>query len=190
MYRFPVRIVAAAIGLAGISTALPAASPPPDGGTISIEKKVVEGDDSPATPMFVDAAGEALAEKGFTILQDPGHAAYVAELTLRRVEVGTGSAKVRAGSGTTMPGGAHGSVGAGVVIPLSTGKSTLVPLHRIELDMRIVKRGEDAVIWHGSAVTVRAAAPGKDADEAAVRDLSKALLRSYPVESEGAVSIP
>jgi hypothetical protein len=189
MRKGPVRIVALAIALAPIWTgSLPAA--PPAGGTISIEPRTADGDYDSSMQSFVHAASEALATNGFTILEDSGHAAYVAELTLSRAEVGTGTAKVMAGRADVAPGGAPGSVGAGITIPLSTGKSRLVPIQRTRLEMRIRKRGAGGVVWDGVAVTVRAAGTPKGADEAVAADLSEALFRSYPAQPEGVVGVP
>lgn len=166
------------------------AAAPPNGGTISIEPKTADGDYDSATPSFVNAASEALAAKGFTILEDPGHSAYVAELILSRVEVGTASAKASAGSSAVTPGGAYGSVGAGVIIPLPTGKSRLVPVQRTRLEMRIRKRGEEGVVWQGVAVTVRPAGTKKGANDVVASDLSEAVLRSYPAEPKDIVGVP
>lgn len=140
-------------------------------------------------PSFVNAAGEALGAKGFTILLDPGHAAYVAELTLTRIDVGTGSAKAGVGSSTVAP-STSGSVGGGVTVPLSTGKSRLVPLQRIRLEIRIRKRGEEATVWEGAAVTIRAAGTRKGADDMVASNLSEAVLRSYPARIGGVVGVP
>lgn len=189
MRKYPVAIVAAAMALAPLWGGALAAVPP-GGGTISIEPRTADGDYEPATPSFVNAAADALAAKGFTILEDPGHSAYVVELILSRVEVGTGTAKVATGRSSMMPGGAGGSVGAGVVIPLSTGQSTLVPLQRTRLEMRIRKRGETAVVWDGAAVAVRAAGSRKGADDVVAAELSQAVLRTYPAQPEGVVGVP
>lgn len=166
------------------------AAPPPNGGTISIQPAPADGDQGPPTPSILNAASEAFAAKGFTILEDPAHAAYVAELIVSRAEVGTGTAKASAGSAAVLPGGASGSVGAGVTIPLSTGKSRLVPLQRTRLEIRIRKRGEEGIVWHGAATTVRAAGTRKGGDDAVASDLSEAVLRGYPAEPEGVVGVP
>jgi hypothetical protein len=189
MNKCPALIVAAAMALAPMWGGSLSAAAPPSGGTISIEAKAADGDYDSSAPSFVSAAGEALAAKGFTILQDSGHAAYVAELILSRVEVGTGSAKARAGRSAITPGGISG-VGAGVSIPLSTGESRLVPLLRTRMEIRIRKRGEEDVVWHGAAVTIRAAGTRKGADDVVASDLSGALLRSYPAEPEDVVGVP
>ena len=189
MNRRPVSIVSAATLLAATWGAALWAASPPAGGTISVESKAVNGDQDPSMPSFVSAAGEALGAKGFTILQDPGHAAYVAELILSRVDVGTGSAKAGVGSSTVAP-STSGSVGGGITVPLSTGKSRLVALQRIRLEIRIRKRGEQSAVWTGAAITVRAAGTRKGADEKVASDLSEAVLRSYPATIGGLVSVP
>jgi hypothetical protein len=189
MNRYAVPILAAAMALVPLWGGAPAATPP-NGGTISIEPKTGDGEYDPSTAAFVGAASDALAAKGFTILPDPGHAAYVAELVLSRVDVGTGSAKVRAGKAGGTRGGSYGSVGAGITVPFTTGETRLVPLQRIQVEMRIRKRGEPEVIWNGAAVTVRAAGTRKGADDMVAADLSTALLRSYPVRIEEVVGVP
>jgi hypothetical protein len=187
-YRLP--IVAAFLALVPVWGGSLAAAAPPGGGTISIEPKTGDGDYDRSMPAFVSAASDALAAKGFTILEDAGHSAYVGELILSRVAVGTGTAKVPAGRATAGGGGPGPSVGAGVVIPFSTGASALVPLVRTRLELRIRKRGADGVVWDGAAVTVRAAGTKKGADEPVAVDLSEALLRGYPTEPEGVIGVP
>jgi hypothetical protein len=190
MRKCAVGIVAAMMALMPILGGSLSAAAPPGGGTISIEPRTADGDYDSAMPAFVNAAGEALAAKGFTNVEDSGHAAYVVELILSRVEVGTGRAKVPAGSAAVAPGGASGSVGAGVVIPFSTGASLLVPVLRTRLEMRIRKRGAEGIVWDGAAVTVRAAGTRKGAEGLVASDLSEAILRSYPAEPEGVAGVP
>lgn len=187
MTRPTKRIAAAAMAWAMISAGpLPAAAPPA-GGTISVERAVGVVD-APA-PVFVDAAGAVLAAKGFTILDDPRHSALVVDLSLSRTDVGTGSAKLPRRRGTVAP-GAYGGVGMGITIPLSARHAQSVPLERIQLELRMRKRGTGAVLWHGAAVTVRAAGTSQGADEVIAADLSNAILRDYPTEPPGVVSVP
>ncbi len=190
MNKRAILIMAGAMALMPVWGGAVSAADPPAGGTISIEPKTADGEYDSSVRTFVGAASEALASKGFTILEDAGHAAYVAELVLSRVEVGTGTAKASAGHSDASPGGPGSSVGAGVVIPLPTGKSRIVPLQRIRLDLHIRKRGESGIVWDGAAVTVRAAGTKKGADETVASDLSEALLRSYPAQPEGVVGVP
>jgi hypothetical protein len=159
------------------------AGPPPEGGTISIEPQVV--DESHDAPMrsFIDAASAALTAKGFTVFNDPGHAASVVELIWSRDDVGTGLARV--------PGQRAASVaGTGVAIPLSTGASQVVRLQRTRLEMRMRKRGEAGIVWDGVAVTVRASDIQRGTDEMIASDLSRALLQSYPAQPKDVVGVP
>jgi hypothetical protein len=173
--------LALALGWGGPSSA----AAPPTSGTISIETE-------PGTsrPAFLNAIGQAFEDKGFTVLKQPGHAAFVAEIDIGQVEVGTGSARVPTTGSTVTPGDSPGSVGVGVRIPLPTGKSSLVPLERTRLEIRIHKRGEQADLWQGAAVTVRAAGTRKGQDAAVASDLAQAILRNYPAQPEGVIGVP
>jgi len=163
---------------------------PPAAGTISVEVKPADAELAPSVQAFVNAADEALAAKGFTILEQPGHAAFEAELSLSRERVGTGSAKVPAERAVVTPGDSPDRVGAGIRIPLRTGKSQLVPLERTRLEFRIRKRGEEAVMWQGTAVTVRAGGTQKGEDEVVASDLAEAILRGYPAQPQEVIGVP
>ncbi|HMI18972.1 MAG TPA: hypothetical protein VK533_05455 [Sphingomonas sp.] len=189
MHKRSVPIVAALVALAPIWGGPLSAAAPPAGGTISIEPKTADGDYDRSMPAFVNAAADALATKGFTILEDPGHSAYVVELILSRVAVGTTSAKTPSGKPSVGGGGPGPSVGAGVVFPLGSGVAQ-VPVLRTRLELRIRKRGADGVVWDGAAVTVRAAGTKTGADAPVAAALSEAVLRSYPAQPEGDAGVP
>lgn len=186
MKRFTASITAALMALSPLGAQTPA----PDGGTISFETKADDVVGATAAAVFANAAGDAFAARGFTVLPDPGHAAYVVQLIIHRADVGTGAVKAPHEKVSAAPGGAYGSVGAGVTIPLSTGKSTLVALQRTELEMRMTKRGAGGMVWHGAAVTVRPARTREGADEAVSRALSEAIVSAYPTQREGIVGVP
>lgn len=176
------RIVACAMALASIwCGSLPAATPPTSG-TLSIETGAVDPDLAASMPLFVEAVGEALTARSFTLLEEPGHAAFVVEIGVTRDQVGAASAKVSAGRAQILPGR--------VMIPLSTGKSTLVPLQRTRLDVRFRKRGEDSVTWQGAAITVRAARTAKGEDKVVAADLIQAILHAYPAQSGDVIGVP
>lgn len=172
----------ATIALALVPAGALAASPPPEGGTISIEAKTVDGSYDASLQAFVDAASQALTARGFTVFEDSGHAASVVELLLSRDRVGTGLAK-SAGQGVS-------AFGTGVSVPLSTGASELVKLQRTRLELRIHKRGDTAIVWDGAAVTVREAGTRAGTDATVAADLSRALLQPYPVEPKDVVGVP
>ena len=156
---------------------------PPQGGTISIQPKTTDGDYDASLTAFADAAAAALAARDFTVLDDTGHAAYVVELLLGREDIGTGLARV--------PGQrAAAVVGLGVAVPLSTGRSDVVPLRRTRLEMRVRRRGEAAIVWDGAAVTIREASTRTGADGAVATDLVGALLQAYPAQPRTVIGVP
>lgn len=184
MTRFTRSALAPIMALASIAGGASwAASPPPNGGTIAIEPRTGDGEYDPSMPSFVSAATAALNAKGFTILDDPNHTAYVGELTLSRTAVGTGFGKDRGGANV-------GVAGTSVVVPFSTGQSSVVTLERTRLELRIHKRGEDGTVWDGTVVTVRATGTKKGTDDAVATDLSQALLQIYPTVPTEVVGIP
>lgn len=172
-------VVAVALALA--APAYGAAVAPPNGGTIAIEPRTADGEYDPALQSFVAAASRVLTDKGFTVFEDAGHAAYWGELTLSRAAVGTGLARD--------PNAAKVGVGAGLVVPMSTGNSNVVTLRRTRLELKIRKRDGD-VVWSGAAVTVRPAGTPKGTNETVAADLSAALLQGYPAQPEDVVGVP
>ena len=183
------RTIIGALALASIWCGSLSAAEPPTSGTFSIEAKADDPDLAASMPMFVAAVGDALTTRGFTLLEEPGHAAFVVEIGVTRDQVGTASAKVPASHSQILP-GASPAVGAGIVIPFPTGKSTLVPLQRTRLDVHIRKRGEEGVTWQGAAVTVRAARTAKGTDKTVAADLIRAILRAYPAQPEDVIGVP
>ncbi|SFP45079.1 hypothetical protein [Sphingomonas rubra] len=154
---------------------------PAAGGTVAITATATHEGDPPAA-IAVDAAAKAFGLRGFTILNDPAHAAYVAEVVATRAAVGT--AVVQGRSGQALP------TGGGVSIPISKGKSVLVPLQRTRVEIRIRRRGEQAVLWHGAAVTVRSTGALNGGVDQVAFALSQAALSSYPTQTAGEISVP
>lgn len=176
------------IALTAAAIILCAASAPPNGGTISIEPITGDAASEPAALGMADGVSEALGAHGFTMLSDPGHSAYVAEVTLSRTGVGTGSVTVSNGRAAVAP-GLFGAAGGGITVPLSAGHTRSVALERFQLELRIRKRGSGTIVWHGVAVTVRAL-DGRSSWGMIASMLSEAVLRSYPYEPQGTVSVP
>jgi hypothetical protein len=175
--------LAVAVALLLTPTLLAAAPPatPPAGGTIAIQPGTADGEYDPSLHTFIDAASKTLTAKGFTVFDDPAHAAYWGELTLIRAPVGTGFARD--------PNAARPSVGAGIVVPMSTGNSNVVTLQRTRLELRIRKR-DGEVVWKGAAVTVRPSGTPKGSAATVASDLSAALLQEYPVEPADVLGVP
>lgn len=166
------------------------AATPPTAGTFSVEAKGGEEQlGASAMTVFASAVARAFEAHDFVDLGDPGHAAYAVDFAVAREDVGTGRAKGVTG-GATAQGGAPNAVGVGVRIPFGTGASTVVPLQRTRLEIRLHKRGDDSILWQGAAVTVRGAGTRKGTDEAVATDLSEALLRFYPNPPPEAIGVP
>lgn len=186
MRKWPGSLAAAALLLPTSLFNLVRASEPQTLGTISVEARPVDPDLNASVAMFVEDVSKVLADKGFTTIEGAGHARLVADLSLTRIQVGTTTAEVPVAGSQVVSGGSSSRVGGGINVALPTSKVRPVPLQQTRLEIRIKRRGEDNVIWHGAALTIRAA----EQDRAVSSDLAAAALRTYPDQPEGVVSIP
>lgn len=154
----------------------------PRGGTIAISAQPQTDPGDRLTASVAQMVSTTLGTKGFTLLGDPDHAAYLAEVSVERTDIGTSVATAATGRAL--------ATGGGVSIPLSRGSTVLAPLQRITVQVSIRRRGDQTVLWHGAAMTVR---PGRiqggGADDLS-SSLSQAALSSYPVQAPGTISIP
>jgi hypothetical protein len=174
------------LAIALILPTMTLAATPPVEGTMSVEATTMDGGPAPSPDIYRDAAARALADKGFTLLEGAGHAAFTMQLAVSTSEAGTGEAQVATSGSKVAKGGVSGAVGSAFNIPMPSGKSRLVALERTQLDMTLRKRGSEEIVWHGTALTVRSAAtPGTTAD-----DLCNALLRQYPAQPEAVIGVP
>jgi hypothetical protein len=141
-------------------------------------------------PAFVEAVGEALAAREFILIEGAGHARLVADLSLSRTDVGATTTKVARARPAIVPGGYSSRAGASLNFALPKGESKTVPLQQTRLDISIKRRGEDDVMWHGSAITVRPADTAEGREDKVASDLSAAIFRGYPTQSETVISVP
>lgn len=166
------------------------AAEPPLSGTVSVEATAVEPGLKAAVAIYADAVGRALAAKEFTLLADPGHSRYVVDLKLSYADAGTTTGKVPVKGASAEPGGSARSVGGSLNIALPTGKTKTMALRETRLEISIRKRGEPALLWHGTAMTVRGADAPQGQDAAVAAALSEALFKAYPAQSETVISVP
>ncbi len=155
-----------------------------------MEATAVEPGVGSSLPAFVEAVRKALAAREFILLDDAGHARFIADVKLTRVEAATGVTKVPVAGRSAVAGGASSMVGGGVNFSLPTRKTKSASLLQTRLEIRIRKRGEQDEMWHGAAMTVRAADTVDGADGALARDLAEAIFRDYPAQSESIASVP
>lgn len=85
-----------ALGLWGKISSSKSATPPTEG-TQSVEVTSEGAGQEDASELFADAAEAILGQKGFTLLDDPLHSAYIVSISLSRSKLGTGSVKISAG---------------------------------------------------------------------------------------------
>ncbi|MDO6414618.1 hypothetical protein Q4F19_09520 [Sphingomonas sp. BIUV-7] len=162
----------------------------PVSGTISMRAMQSGNSARSLEAPFVNAVGQAFSDRGFTTLDGQGHARFTADIKVSRDQLGTTSAAasksrsgLRSGEGTNV-------VGAGLSFSLPSSKSRIVPLLRTRLEVQIRRQGDQAVLWKGAAVTVRPGSTPTGDDGAVAADLSDALLRGYPAQSDEVISIP
>lgn len=177
---------ATALLMQALPAGLARAQEPQALGTISVEATPADPALGASISTFVEAVGKALTDKGYTTIEGAGHARFVADLSLTRAEIGTTTAKVPVTGSQLISGGASSRVGGGASILLPTSKTRSVPLQETRLEVRIRKRGEDKVIWHGAALTIRAAGQ----DRVVSANLARAVFQTYPNQPDGIVSIP
>lgn len=181
MAQGTIRMLASGAALMAAATHASAATPP-SGGTIAITSPDEADPDDAFDRQAREAATARLGDRGFTILNDRDHAAYVAEVITSRSDVGTSVTRARRDAPAVL--------GSGVNIPLASGKSSFVAMQRTTVEIRIRKRGSPAVLWHGSAVTVRPGPQSAAKSQSLAAELSQAALTSYPVMTGTAISIP
>jgi hypothetical protein len=178
------RPILAVVGAVSALVATPAAPElaSRSAGTVAIAPQTGYADEDPLDQVSADAALTALGMRGFTLLNDPAHAAYIAEVITTRTEVGTAVAK----ASTERP----YMTGGGVNVPISGRKSVLTPLQRTMIEIRLRERGSERIIWHGAAMTVRSEGARDGGPEQVAYALSQAVLSSYPAQTSAAISVP
>jgi hypothetical protein len=175
-------MASAACAVIAATPALAAPTSPPRGGTIAVV--AADGDQADAAMAAIarEAVMTALGDKGFTILDDRDHAAYIAEVVAERSNVGTSVTRKRGEAASVM--------GGGINIPLKANGAALVAMQRLAIEIRIHKRGDTASLWHGAAVTVRSVEPSPTVAERLAVQLSQTALNAYPTIVDTAISVP
>lgn len=182
------RIIAGAgIAALALSTARPTPAMAAEGeGTIAITSPDESAPRDRWDRVARAAVSETLGERGFTILDDPAHAAMVAQVSVTRDDVGTAIG--------TSPRQPSSVSSGGVTVPLSGGGAALATMQRTTIDIRIRRRGDGngdgRISWHGAAVTVRPAPRDAAAADRLALALSRAALSTYPRSVEAPIGIP
>lgn len=190
MAKTMTRILWAACVLATSPICPLAAATPLEPGTISLETSSVHPAPGYSVDAFVDAVGEGLANRGYTMLEGHGHARLVAELLLTQVEIGTANTKVSQTGKPTVAGRGVAGVGGNMTVSLPSGKLKVVPILQTRLEIRIKRLGEEDIVWSGTALTVRPSNSGNGREKIVAADLVKAIFGAYPSQPESVITVP
>lgn len=173
---------------AALAPAQAAEAAPVTPGTVSIELSAEKP--STADRVFADAVEQVLIDKGFTALPGAGHGRYVASVTVTRTARGAVTSDVPIDRTSASPGTTGRGVGATLGVALPSDKSRVGNLMATELQVRILRRGEDQPAWEGRAITAQVAGTRGDAPATVAPKLAQALFRNFPGDSNQSVSVP
>ncbi|HWK35516.1 hypothetical protein, partial [Sphingomonas sp.] len=144
-------------------------------------------------PAYAEAVGHALAEAGFTLLRQPGHARYAAEITVTQEAHGSVIAEAPRRPPWVSGGTQSGRTGGSVSVPLPSGKGQVSTLVSTAIEIRIRQRADAddaAPRWSGRAATAQATGTREGAPAAVAAKLVGALFRNFPADSGLSISVP
>jgi len=155
-------------------------------GTVTVEPLPDEAGSPEARLLFAEAVESALNDANFLALPADNRGRYVARMKLsRRAE---GSVAVNAAEP-----GADGNVGdwgAALRVTLPSGKRQMRSLIVTELEIEILRRDGMQAVWTGRALTVKPQGTPGDMPAALAKKLADAVMRVFPEQMEGPVSVP
>jgi hypothetical protein len=182
-----VAILAAMTPAASAPAAQEAVAPSPVApGTITVEPLPDTRGSPEARRLFAEAVERALVDREFLALPTGNRGRYVARMKLsRRAE---GSVAVNAAE----PGADAnvGNWGAALRVTMPSGKQHIRSLIVTELEIEILRGGGMQPVWAGRALTVRPQGTPGDAPAAVAKALADAVMRAFPEQMEGPVSVP
>ena len=174
--------------LAAAVTLMPATSETtaPAPGTIAIVATDAQTTADPIMATFLAVIRRALLRTEFLPLPDGGHGRYVARVAVSQTSP---SVVASAGSGSATTSNVTHS-GNGLSWRLPSGKRQLHDLIVTRLDVVVVRRSDDHVVWTGRATTARIEGTQAGMPEAVAAALSEVLFRQFPRSLPGPVSVP
>jgi hypothetical protein len=158
-----------------------AADSAPVPGTITTSVDDPDGA-TPINAVFDDAVKQALLAAHFMVLPGKDHGRYVAVLSVSHRGLGV----VR----TPATGQSASVTGAAVSVGLSSHKWDLQELAETKLEVRIFRRGEAQVAWHGAALTTAIDNTVSGQPSVVAQKLANALFRQYPMTSDTPIGVP
>lgn len=180
------RIAAALFAALAAVAAAPAAQDAVAPGTITVEPLPDDAASPEARRLFAEAVERALVDRDFLALPGDNRGRYVARMKLsRRAE---GSVAVN----DAEPGadGNLGDWGASLGVTLPSDKRQVRSLIVTEFQIEILPRDGARPVWSGRALTVKPQGTPGDTPAALAKKLANAVMRVFPKQMEGPVSVP
>lgn len=174
--------------LAAAVTLMPATSETtaPAPGTIAIVATDAQKMADPIMATFLAVIRRALLRTEFLPLPDGGHGRYVAKVAVSQTSLGVVAS---AGSGSATASNLTHR-GNGLSWRLPSRKRQLHDLIVTRLDVIVVRRSDDLVVWTGQATTARIEGTPAGMPAVVAAALSEALFRQFPRPLPGPVSVP
>jgi hypothetical protein len=175
-------LLAAAVTLMPVASETTAPAP----GTIAIVARDAETTVDPTVATFLAVIRRAILQTAFLPLPDGGHGRYVAKVAVSQTSPGVVSS---AGSGSAAASNVTHR-GNGLSWRLPSRKRQLHDLIVTRLDVIVVRRSDDHVVWTGQATTARIEGTPAGMPAVVAAALSEALFRQFPCPLPGPVSVP
>lgn len=155
-------------------------------GTVSLQPLAKEQGPAETRRIIEDEVQRALMDANFIALPAGGQGRYTARVTMTRVQRGTITSTAKPARAS----GGLGNWGGGLAVSMPTRKAQLRALILSELTIELVRRGETTPAWTGRATTAQAEGTEADTPANLARKLASVVLRQFPAQSDGAVSVP
>lgn len=155
-------------------------------GTIAIVAMDAQTTPDPIVATFLAIIRRALLQTAFLPLPDGGHGRYVARVAVSQTSSGVVAS---AGSGSAAAPNVTRR-GNGLSWRLPSGKRQLHELVVTRLDVIVVRRSDNLIVWTGKATTARIEGTTAGTPAVVAAALSEPLFRQFPRPLPGPVSVP
>lgn len=133
--------------------------------------------------LYAEAVSNALTDVHFLVLPGEGHGRYITRVTVSQEARGSVTARGPSGGGAQVVGGRLG-------VSLPTSNTQLSGLIITRLDLNIASRETGKTVWTGSASTAQVEGTRAGAPAAVAKKLAESLLKRFPQQIEGPISVP
>lgn len=155
-------------------------------GTITVEPLPDDAASPEARQRFAEAVERALVDREFLALPAGNRGRYIARMKLsRRAEGSVAVNAAEPGADSSL-----GNWGAALRVTMPSGKQQIRSLVVTEFAIEILRRDEMRPVWSGRALTVKPQGTPEDTPAVLAKKLADAVMRVFPQQMEGPVSVP